>query len=61
MTIGKEYLLDIMSKSESIFSHMVDVSWPEQAVNSHLCNILYNYGKQCTLDRGKERQEMEKL
>ena len=57
--IGKEYLLDIMRESESIPSHLVDVSWPEQAVDSHLCKILYNFGKQCTVDRGKKRPEME--
>jgi interleukin-1 receptor-associated kinase 1 len=57
--IGKEYLLDIMRESESIPSNLVDVSWPEQADDSHLCKILYNFGKQCTLDRGKKRPEME--
>merc|ERR1712106_1003948 len=32
-----------------------------QAVDSHLCKILYNFGQQCTLDRGKLRPEMENV
>ena len=57
--IGKECLLDLMRESESIPSHLVDVSRPKQAVDSHLCKILYNFGQQCTLDRAKKRPEME--
>jgi len=57
--IGKEYMLDLLRDSESIPSDLVDVSWPEQAVDSHLCKILYNFGKQCTVDKGKKRPEME--
>ena len=56
---GREYLLDVMRESTSIPSHLVDVSWPEQARDSHLCKILYNVGKQCTVDRAKLRPEME--
>jgi len=56
---SKEYLLDVMRESASIPSHLVDVSWPEQVRDSHLCKILYNVGKQCTADRARLRPEME--
>ena len=59
--IGKDYMLDLLRESDSIASDLMDVSWPEQAVDSHLCKILYNFGKQCTLDRGKKRPEMEEV
>ena len=57
--IGKEYILDIMRDSDSIPSEHVDTSWPEHFVDSYLCKILYNIGKQCTADKAKSRPKME--
>ena len=60
--IGKEYLIDIMRKSESLPSNLLDIPWPdEQAEDNHLCKILYNYGKQCTLDRAQKRPDMDEV
>ena len=59
--VGKEYLLDIVRESEQLPREQVDTSWPEQHVNSHLCKILYNFGKQCTQDRARHRPEMEEV
>ena len=57
--VGKEYLLDIMRDSDVIPSEHVDSSWYENFVDSHLCKILYNIGKECTADRAKSRPKME--
>ena len=59
--IGKEYLLDIMRDSDSIPSDHVDTSWHDHFVDSHLCKILYNIGKQCTAERAKSRPKMEEV
>ena len=59
--VGKEYLLDIMRESDGLPQEYVDKSWPEFAVDSQLCKILYNVGSQCTQDRAKMRPLMEEV